>query len=208
MCAMEFGAYLAGLEHTDKPACVSPILLTLMISFNDQMDDKTRQRLRPYIVRTLGTAGDGQDERRGYIAADWAVRECVPIGLDAAGCRGEARTLRSLAPVVDMDSARAAYAAAYAAYAAARAAYAASEAAAYAAYAAANPATYPAAYVAAYVTKAATYAAKAASYASYAAAEVAVWDSAFGLLDRIIDPRGIHDVRAEAEWLAALERLV
>src|SRR5215208_5751166 len=38
MCAMEFAAYLAGLEHTDSPACVSRVLLALMIRFNDLMD--------------------------------------------------------------------------------------------------------------------------------------------------------------------------
>ena len=170
VCAMELGAYLAGLEHTDRPACVSPVLLSLMIGLNDHMDDETRQRLRPYIVRALGTAGDGQDERRGYMVADWVVRECVPIALDARGLKERAQTLRNLPAVKDEETARAAYAAAVAG--------------------------------AATVAGAAAYAADAAAAAADADADAAyVWESALSMLDRVIDPGGIHDVKTEAEWL-------
>ena len=131
MCAMEFAAYLAGLEHTDRPACVSPVLLALMIGLNDQMDDETRQRLRTFIVRTLGTADDSQDERRTYMVADWAVRECAPMALEASGLNKRAQTLRELPAVEDQVTARAAAAAADAACA--DAASAAASAAAYAA---------------------------------------------------------------------------
>jgi hypothetical protein len=284
MCAMEFGAYLAGLEHTDKPACVSPVLLDFMINFNDSLDDEKRQGLRTYIVRTLGTAGDGQDARRRCMALDWLIRSLTPAFLDLGGLSQHAGALRSLQTITGpgraglalpsvraardaasaaasaaaraaaRDPARAAASAAAraaawdAAWDAASAAASAASAAAWAAaWAAARDAASAAARAAAWdaAWDAASAAASAASAAAWAAAWAAArdaasaaardaawdaaWDaasaaardaasaasaalqptvdalqeSAFGLLDRMIDPGGLHDVKTEAEWLAA-----
>jgi hypothetical protein len=245
MCAMEFGAYLAGLEHTDKPACVSPVLLDFMINFNDSLDDEKRQGLRTYIVRTLGTAGDGQDARRRCMALDWLIRSLTPAFLDLGGLSQHAGALRSLQTITGpgraglaLPSVRAARdAASAAASAAARAAARdpARAAASAAARAAAWDAAWDAASAAASAASAAAWAAAwaAARDAASAAARDAAWDaawdaasaaardaasaasaalqptvdalqeSAFGLLDRMIDPGGLHDVKTEAEWLAA-----
>ena len=73
MCVQEYASYLAGEPHSDHPECVSPVLSRFMIQWNDALDDETRQRLRPYAVRQLGTAGDGQDEVRSYMALDWLI---------------------------------------------------------------------------------------------------------------------------------------
>jgi hypothetical protein len=58
-CAMEWVSHLAGEPHTDTPACVSPVLRAFCVALNDGLADGPRQRLRPYLARTIGTAGDG-----------------------------------------------------------------------------------------------------------------------------------------------------
>jgi hypothetical protein len=63
-CAMEWVAHLAGEPHTDAPRCVSPVLRSLFIALNDQLEDDERPRLRPYLARTIGTADDGHDYER------------------------------------------------------------------------------------------------------------------------------------------------
>jgi hypothetical protein len=108
LCAMEYTAWIAGEEHSDNPACVSPILAGFCRSFNDALDDTTRQRLRPYLARCIGTAGDGMDTERGFMCLDWLVRTYTPAWLDLAGLMSEGSRLRGLAPIVDLSSARAA----------------------------------------------------------------------------------------------------
>lgn len=61
---MEWLAYLAGEPHTDRPACVDPILRRYAIGANDWLGDEDRQRLRPYLARCIGTAGDGRGNER------------------------------------------------------------------------------------------------------------------------------------------------
>ncbi len=108
LCAQEFAAYLAGEAHSDQPECVSPVLNKFMVNWNDSLDDETRQRLRPYIVRTLGTAGDEQDEARSYMALDWLIRVHTPAFLAAAGLTDEADKLRGLAAIEGIEQALAA----------------------------------------------------------------------------------------------------
>lgn len=44
-CVMEAVAYIAGLDHTDAPACVDDDLAELLRGWNDALDDNDRQRL-------------------------------------------------------------------------------------------------------------------------------------------------------------------
>src|SRR5690348_1884729 len=74
VCLFEAVAWLAGQPHTDHPPCVSPVLGAYGRPLNDVLPDDTRQQLKPYIRPMLGTAGDGKDERRSYLALDWLVR--------------------------------------------------------------------------------------------------------------------------------------
>jgi hypothetical protein len=71
VCAMELAAWLAGEGHTYSPECVSAPLRNLMIWINDSLAPEARQRLKPYVSRTLGTAGDGQDEERRVRIGQW-----------------------------------------------------------------------------------------------------------------------------------------
>jgi hypothetical protein len=99
-CAMEWVCHLTGEPHSDQPACVSPVVRATCIALNDGLDDEPRQRLRPYLTRTIGTAEDGLDEARGWMAMDWLVRVYTPVWLELAG-DANAADLRSLAPVLD-----------------------------------------------------------------------------------------------------------
>ena len=50
-CVMEAVAYVAGEPWSDHPQCACPVLTSFLISWNDALDDVTRQRLKPYIPR-------------------------------------------------------------------------------------------------------------------------------------------------------------
>ena len=73
-CAMEWVSHLAGEPHSDQPTCVSPVVRAFCIALNDGLETVPRQRLRPYLTRTIGTAGDGLDEQRAWMAMDWLIR--------------------------------------------------------------------------------------------------------------------------------------
>lgn len=98
-CAMEAAAWIAGEPHSDEPECVSPVLAAFVRSWNDALDYEERQTLKPHIPRMIGTAGDGHDEERAWMAADWLVRVCTPAWLDLAGINDSAEALRSLPPI-------------------------------------------------------------------------------------------------------------
>jgi hypothetical protein len=99
-CAMEWVSYLAGEPHGDEPACVSPVLRAFCTALNDSLEDEPRQRLRPYLTRTIGTSGDGLDERRAWMAMDWLIRAYTPTWLSVAHLPVAARHLSDLPPVL------------------------------------------------------------------------------------------------------------
>ncbi len=98
-CAMEWVSYIAGEPHSDHPACVSPVLRAFCVALNDALEDGPRQRLRPYLTRTIGTAGDGLDQKRAWMSMDWLIRSYTPTWLAAAGLDDVADRLRSVAEV-------------------------------------------------------------------------------------------------------------
>ena len=203
-CAMEVVAWLAGEGHTDAPACASAVLRRFTIGVNDRWDDTRRQRLVPFLPRMVGTAGDGKDEARSYLALDWLIRTFTPAWLDLAGLSESAAELRGLRQIADLAAVRAAGPVVWdikrkaAAAAAGDATWAATWAAARgAAAAAARGAARDAARGAA--GDAAKDAGDAAAAAAAAATWAATWDalrptvdtlqaSALDLLDRMIDP--------------------
>jgi hypothetical protein len=95
-CAMEWVSHLAGEPHSDEPACVSPVLRAFCTTLNDSLEDRPRQRLRPYLTRTIGTAGDGLDESRAWMALDWLIRTYVPTWLRAARLTDSAARIGAL----------------------------------------------------------------------------------------------------------------
>jgi hypothetical protein len=100
-CAMEWVCYLAGEPHSDEPVCVSPVLRAFCISLNDFLEDAPRQRLRPYLARTIGTADDGLDGVRSWMAMDWLIREYTSTWLAVAGLDDAASRLEALPAILD-----------------------------------------------------------------------------------------------------------
>ena len=101
-CAMEWVSHLAGEAHSDQPESVSPVLRAFCTTLNDSLEDAPRQRLRPYLARTIGTARDGLDEARSWMALDWLIRTYAPRWLTEAGLTESALRLAALPPVVDV----------------------------------------------------------------------------------------------------------
>ena len=169
-CAMEVVSWLAGLGHTDAPVCASPVLRSFTISLNDQWDRVQRQKLVPFLPRMVGTAGDGQDEARSYLALDWLIRTYTPAWLDIAGLTVEAGELRSLRRIVDISTAKAAGPVVRAAQAKAATAWAGAGAVA---------------------GDAAGDAARAAAWDALRPTVETLQASALDLLDRMIDPKAV-----------------
>jgi hypothetical protein len=100
---MEWVSYLAGEPHSDQPVCVSPVLRAMCIALNDGLEQEPRQRLRPYLTRTIGTAQDGLDTRRGWRAMDWLARVYTPAWLSLAGLSDTAERLEAAAAISGPD---------------------------------------------------------------------------------------------------------
>jgi hypothetical protein len=107
-CAMEWVSYLAGEPHSDEPRCVSPVLRAFCTALNDSLEGEPRQRLRPYLTRTIGTADDGLDEARSWMAMDWLIRTYTRTWLGVAHLPGAARRLSDLPAVVSAPDLRSA----------------------------------------------------------------------------------------------------
>lgn len=106
MCLMEAVAYVRGIEHTDHPQCVAPLLGEMGRNLNDVLPDDLRQQLVPVIPVLPGTRDDGHDETRSYMALDWLIRVYLPTWLDLSpACREDAAKVRELGRIVDMASA-------------------------------------------------------------------------------------------------------
>ncbi len=194
-CATETVAWLAGEEHTDHPQCLSPILGQFLRTWNDQLDEGGRQKLKPYLPRTIGSSNDGHDELRGWLCADWLIRVYTPAWLELGGVVESAAVLRGLQPVRNLASVKAARPSIDIARKEAAAAGAAAwDAAGAAAWAAAGAAAWDAAGAAAWAA-----AGDAAWDAAWAAAgdvleptTVELQASALVLLDELIDPAGVE----------------
>ncbi len=197
VCIMQAIDWLAGSqEFSDAPDCVPATIRRYLIRLNDSwlFDDEHRAMLKPYAPKIIGLDSSREIEiKRGFIAADHAVRKLAPLWLRFLRREEWAAQLEAAPPVIDKASAEvvrdeankvkkaaAAYAYAYADEYADAAAYAAAAAYAYAdaaAYASAGAAAAAAAY--AYADEYADAAADAYAYADeYADADAAA-DAAF-----------------------------
>lgn len=92
-CAMEWVAYLAGEKHSDNPVCVDQRLGDFFVTLNDGLDYERRQLLRPYLARTIGTAGDGMREQREALIRSLtggSICRCTACAVDVLRQRGDA----------------------------------------------------------------------------------------------------------------------
>lgn len=56
---MEAVAWMAGLTHTDCPACTCPVICGFVQAVNDRMDERERQSLTACVPQLIGTADPG-----------------------------------------------------------------------------------------------------------------------------------------------------
>ena len=103
VCLLEAVAWVSGEKHSDHPTCASPILGTFGRSLNDVLPDDKRQRLVALVPSIVGTAGDGLDQQRGLMAADWIVHTYVPSWLRVAGLTADAAALEAAPEVTSWD---------------------------------------------------------------------------------------------------------
>ena len=104
MCVMEAVAYVAGEAWSDHPQCACPTISTFLRAWNDGLDSDTRQKLKPYIMRLVGT-NDGKSMRRSWMAMDWLTRECGPAFMDLTpALHPHAAAVRALPEIVDRAS--------------------------------------------------------------------------------------------------------
>jgi hypothetical protein len=175
MCVMEAVAYVAGEPWSDHPECACPVLTSFMVPWNDQLGDADRQRLKPYIPRLVGTRSTSEvEQRRSWMACDWLVRTFTPAWLRLAGLNEDAAALEALPELTASELVDAALPTIKKAQ---KSAAAAGAAARDAARAAARDAA----------GAAAGAAARAAARDALAPTVSALQDSAFDLLDRMID---------------------
>jgi hypothetical protein len=91
LCVMSFVAYLAGECHTDRPRCASPVIRSMAVIINDQMPPATRQRLKAFAPRIIGT-NDGHDAARAEILSRAMFDELLPAAChDAQAVRSAGR---------------------------------------------------------------------------------------------------------------------
>jgi hypothetical protein len=110
-CLFEWYNYLTRQAKTDDcPPGVSKILWRFGMNLNDLLPDDKRQQLARFLPngadRLAGTAADGRDETRGYMALDWLIRTYTPAFLDLAGLTAEATALRDLRRIADLEAAQ------------------------------------------------------------------------------------------------------
>ena len=85
LCAMEAAAYIVGGPHTDHPETACPVLGYAVRSWNDNVDDETRQKLIPLLPRLAVSRSTPEVEfKRGLVLADCAVRRILPNVLELA----------------------------------------------------------------------------------------------------------------------------
>ena len=115
VCAMEIAAYVAGEDHSDQPSCVSKVITSFMVAWNDALptDEERNRLLKPLIPIILGTRTSEADEmRRSWMALDWFVRTFTPAWLRLAGQTYPellpfAESLSAASEIVDNDGLKA-----------------------------------------------------------------------------------------------------
>ncbi len=93
LCAMEAVAWLAGLPHSDKPACTSEILAGYVRHLNDHMPEEERHRLVAFLPDLIGTADRELDHVLNAYLAWQALHLFAPAALRAQDYEDEAELL-------------------------------------------------------------------------------------------------------------------
>lgn len=88
LCVMSFVALMAGERHTDRPTTACPVIASFVIKINDAIDCNTRQQLKPFAARIMGT-NDGRRRERAWVLARECVNDVFARELEDAGAPGD-----------------------------------------------------------------------------------------------------------------------
>jgi hypothetical protein len=91
LCALEAVSWMTGLPHSDRPACVCPVLASFLRAMNDHMPHDLRQRLIPFLPSLVGTRDPALAAPRATALAWRAISVFAPIPLAAADLAGRRR---------------------------------------------------------------------------------------------------------------------
>jgi hypothetical protein len=80
---------------------VSPVLRVYALWLDDDLPAARQQEVRECAPLLPGTARDGKDAARYWMALDWLLRTWAPAWLDLAGCGEDAAALLGLPRVAD-----------------------------------------------------------------------------------------------------------
>ena len=82
---MELVAWMAGESHTDHPQSVATVIAAFSRCFNDALDSAQRQRLGLLTARMIGTYGTRElDLARSQMLWNWMIATVVPEWLAGA----------------------------------------------------------------------------------------------------------------------------
>jgi hypothetical protein len=199
LCAMEMIAFMERLPHSDAPACTCPVIAAYVRVLNDEMPDRLRPRLLPYLSPLVGSVAPDYEVGRAQFFA--SVAREFAAAADAAADAADAAAYAAAYAAADAAVDAAGYAAYAAAYAADAAAYADAARAARADAAAARAAD--AARAATYAHAVAADAVAAARGAAYTVGVDAIWQRALDAIDGALaigpEPKGFTDVTRAAD---------
>ncbi len=109
MCVMEAVSFVAGEPWSDHPKCASEVIGAFLRTWNDQLKDEDRQRLKPYVIKLVATAASREVElKRSWMALDWLARAQAVAWLKLAKLEAAAEAIAALPEIVDSATARAA----------------------------------------------------------------------------------------------------
>ncbi|MGH7057466.1 MAG: hypothetical protein ACREFZ_06205 [Acetobacteraceae bacterium] len=103
LCVMSFVAFLAGEGHSDRPAAASPLVRELAVRINDALPRATRQQLKPFVPRIIGT-NDGCDGERANLLRDATEAEILPRICTDFLASGHLRGWRRMAEFRELSS--------------------------------------------------------------------------------------------------------
>jgi len=113
-CLLEVVAHLAGEKHSDHPKCACPVAAAFGRRLNDAIDDdatRTRLLVRFTLLLIGSRSTKAVEQRRSFVAIDFAVRELAPLWLEQLPeLKEHAAKLRALPEIVDSKSAEAGFA--------------------------------------------------------------------------------------------------
>jgi hypothetical protein len=105
LCAMEMVAFMERLPHSDAPECTCPVLASYVRTLNDNMGDKTRQKLLPILPMLVGTVNDDLIVPRAKFFAQAAKERFVTmVGRPSEEVWDEAVTV--LVEAIELDAER------------------------------------------------------------------------------------------------------